>query len=311
MSGPATMESPLVSIGLPTYNRAQRFERALRSAVAQSYTNLEIVVSDNASDDATADVCVRVANNDRRVRYIRQPVNRGMQANFRAVLAEARGELFMWLGDDDWLDPEYVSACAGFLRDNPGHSLVAGFDRYYRQGRVEREGPRLTLEESSGQERVMAYFRQVTMNGVFYGLMRRALLSSIPFSDVLGNDWMVISAAAFVGKVRTLDTVCVNRSAEGVSMDVSSLARAFGLSTFEKANPFLTVATNVFRDICWQSPIYRSLSDLERLALAVRAFHIIFRRYYSRREVVRIGRQLLESLAAKGSADARAGRMSS
>jgi glycosyltransferase involved in cell wall biosynthesis len=287
----------LVTIGLPTYNRALRLKRALDSAVGQDYPNLEIVVSDNASTDDTADLCARVSANDPRVRYIRQPVNRGMHENFRAVLADARGELFMWLGDDDWLDPGYVSACATFLRANPDHGLVAGFDRYYVQDRVEREGPRVTLEQSTGKERALAYFRQVTNNGTFYGLMRRSLIAAVPAHDVLGGDWLLIGAMAYLGKVRTLDTVCVNRSFEGVSRDVSALAAAFGLSRFAQQNPFLAVGANVFRDIAWRSPIYDALSDGERLALALRAFHAIFRRNYSRRAVVRITRQFLADLA--------------
>src|SRR5229473_2324672 len=104
--------APLVTIGLPTYNRASELKRAVESVLAQDYSNLELVISDNASTDDTQLVCERFCAQDNRIRYIRQPTNRGAAANFHEVLQRAGGEFFMWLGDDDWLDSSYVAQCA-------------------------------------------------------------------------------------------------------------------------------------------------------------------------------------------------------
>ncbi len=70
---------PLVSIGIPTYNRASVLRRAVESALTQDHTNLELVISDNASTDETEAVCQEFCERDNRVRYIRQKTNRGSQ----------------------------------------------------------------------------------------------------------------------------------------------------------------------------------------------------------------------------------------
>src|SRR5438477_10082725 len=100
-----TASTPLVSVGLPTYNRSALLSRAIASVLEQSYQNIELVISDNSSTDATESVCRDAQRRDRRVTYIRQLSNRGATENFRQVLKRSRGEFYMWLSDDDWLAP--------------------------------------------------------------------------------------------------------------------------------------------------------------------------------------------------------------
>jgi len=104
--------TPLVSIGIPTYNRANSYLRyALRSAVNQSYKNIEIIVSDNCSPDNTESVVKDF--NDSRIRYYRQRENIGPLNNRNFCLEQARGEYFVMLLDDDLIDSDFVSACMG------------------------------------------------------------------------------------------------------------------------------------------------------------------------------------------------------
>ena len=112
-------EAPLVSIGIPTYNRERLIGRAIESALNQDYPNIEIVISDNASTDATSEVCRRYAQEQPNVRYVRQPRNLGAIRNFDEVLRQSSGQFFMWLGDDDWLDPNYVRLALARLNLNP------------------------------------------------------------------------------------------------------------------------------------------------------------------------------------------------
>ena len=102
--------TPLVSIGIPTYNRANNYLRyALRSAVEQTYKNIEIIVSDNCSPDNTESVVKDF--NDSRIRYYRQRENIGPLNNRNFCLEQARGEYFVMLLDDDLIDRDFVSAC--------------------------------------------------------------------------------------------------------------------------------------------------------------------------------------------------------
>jgi len=119
----ANPREPLVTIGIATYNRVRRtFPEALRSALAQAYPRLEIVVCDNASDDGTD--AFMADQRDPRLRYHRHASNIGANANFNACLELARGTYFLLLHDDDVLDPSFVErAVAALGGGEPGVAL--------------------------------------------------------------------------------------------------------------------------------------------------------------------------------------------
>lgn len=115
---------PLVSIGIPTYNRAAgNLRRVIERSLAQTYTNVEVVVSDNCSSDHTPEL-VR-AIEDPRLRYFRQETNIGPNNNFNYCLSQAKGEYFLLFHDDDMIDEDFVEACMGSLK--PGESVGAIF----------------------------------------------------------------------------------------------------------------------------------------------------------------------------------------
>jgi glycosyltransferase involved in cell wall biosynthesis len=98
---------PKVSIGMPTYNRPQGLKRALKGIVEQTYQNLEVIVSDNASpgDEVETVVCEFMLC-DARIQYYQQAENFGPEYNFQFVLDRATGDFFMWTSDDDWRAPQ-------------------------------------------------------------------------------------------------------------------------------------------------------------------------------------------------------------
>lgn len=106
----SSVELPLVTIGIPTYNRANTYlPGALESARNQTYPNLEIVVCDNGSTDKTEEIVEGF--DDSRIRYIRHTTNIGANANFNSCLDNARGDLFLLLHDDDRIDSDFVESC--------------------------------------------------------------------------------------------------------------------------------------------------------------------------------------------------------
>lgn len=270
---------PLVSIGMPTYNRASVLSRAIESALAQDYPNLELVISDNASTDETQTVCEEFARRDGRVCYIRQETNRGATANFQEALNQSRSEFFMWLADDDWIDTSYVSACVSVLEENPDYSLVCG-KTIYREGEKQLfVGEKMNLPQRSGLRRVLAYYRQVEQNGTFYGVMRREQLLKVPLLHVLGGDWFLVAAMCFLGKVRSLDGVELHRSLGGASANIESLISMFDLAGFGARNPNLLISFNILKNLAWQAPTYASLGKTRRLLLGFLAFLIVYNRY--------------------------------
>lgn len=114
---------PLVTIGIPTHNRVgDTLPKTLECALRQTYPNLEIVVSDNASTDATESYMSEIE--DPRVRYIRHPRNIGGNQNFNHCLEVARGTYFQLLHDDDLIDDDFVMVCMKAIDFRDGVGFV-------------------------------------------------------------------------------------------------------------------------------------------------------------------------------------------
>jgi glycosyltransferase domain-containing protein len=286
---------PLVSIGLPTYNRAAKLRRAIDSALKQDYLHIELIISDNASTDDTQTLCCEAAKRDSRINYLRQPKNIGITKNFREVFNRGRGELFMWLADDDWLDSTYLSTCVEFLTSNPDYMLACGKTKYFESERFVFADAETDLWQNSSTKRLIAYYNQVSLNGAMYGLMRREPLRDIIIQEALGGDWLFVSDVAFTGKVKTISQVAINRSLEGTSRDVSALAAYFGVSGVMARYPHLLVALNAWKNIFSWSPAYAALSLPARLFWASRVFAIICRRFILERWYGRVVSRIIES----------------
>lgn len=261
---------PLVTVGIPTYNRALLVARAIDSALAQDYPQLEIIVSDNASTDGTAEACRECAARDSRLRCVRQLHNIGATRNFEEVLRLASGEYFMWLGDDDWIDPDYVRLCLGALVDEVGMALVGGAPHYYDKGISKGSGQSLSLAQRAWWHRVIAYFWQVRDNGIFYGLARtEALRSLLPIRNVMAGDWLHIAVLASQGHVRTVESTRVHRELGGATASYSQIAHSLGLRPIAGRFPFSFVAWAAFADVAWRHRGYGDRRRVSRWALAV------------------------------------------
>jgi Glycosyl transferase family 2 len=274
---------PLVSIGIPTYNRIAGLTRALETAVQQTYPNLEIVISDNASTDGTRDACVRLQRSDPRVRYVRQQKNLGPESNFARALSESRGDFFMWLADDDWLDLNYVSECAQFLIGHPDYVLAGGVPCYYAPEPAEstyETGILVELSQDSPSDRILSYYQKVLDNGVFYGLARRAFIAPLSTQARIGEDWLMVAELAAVGKIGTLSSTRLHRSKGGLSRNAESLVKHYGLTGWKAKHPFALLAFRASSAILWRSEIHkRQMPFSVRSRLSLRVYANIIGRY--------------------------------
>lgn len=274
------MHAPLISVGIPTCNRATLLARAVGSVQAQDYARLEVVVADNASTDDTEAVCRALAAADARVHYLRQPRNLGPTANFNTVLEQARGEYFMWLSDDDWLDTNYLSECLRVLQSQPEVSMVAGACRFYDvQSTFLRDDPPTILPEATPSQRVLAYYATVEYNSAFYGVMPTRLARLAPMRNMLANDWILVATMALQGQVLTTPATRVHRTVGmGASRSVRNVVHALGLPAWQARVPRLTVTWNASRallDAPWPEPTPRAT----RWRTALLAYLILFVRY--------------------------------
>jgi glycosyltransferase involved in cell wall biosynthesis len=128
---------PLVSIGVPTRNRSALLRRTLDMIRAQTYSHLDIVVSDNHSEDDTATVVQAAAARDPRIRYFRQPRDIGLHANLNFCLDHSRGDLLCLFMDDDEYVPTIVAEYVEFLDAHPEVGLLCSdWELIDEEGRI-------------------------------------------------------------------------------------------------------------------------------------------------------------------------------
>jgi Glycosyl transferase family 2 len=277
---PAVADEPLVTIGIPTYNRPALLRRAARSALDQRAASVAVVISDDASTDPEVQRTLDdLAAADPRVRVLRQERNLGHAGNYQAVLEAAEGEYFMWLADDDWLDPGYVSCCLERLAEDPGTVLACGRASYYADGaHVVDERP-ISLTASRPGVRVMTYFARVSLNGPLFGLARRQCWAAIGFPPAVGGDWMLVAALAAHGRVQTTDATAIHRSLTGLGSDPARLGRSFGMSRLAASQHHAIVAARMWRDIITGAGPYGRIAPLGRPIVATAVAVLILVRF--------------------------------
>lgn len=171
---------------MPVRNSAKTIGRALTSLLEQSFTDIEIVVSDNCSDDETAVVLGELAARDPRVRCIRQQRDIGMIANFEHVVAQARGEYFMWAAGDDYWHPDFIEELVSLLRTDPGvgvamSSVVTVDEDGSEVGRVVFEG----YASPAGKPSWWVFAQMINLipapplHYFIYGVFRRPLIEQL------------------------------------------------------------------------------------------------------------------------------------
>ena len=203
---------PVVSVGLPVRNGQRFLRQALASLLSQTFTEFELIVSDNASTDETAEIVQEAASSDPRVCYHRNGVDIGAAANFNRALQLARGDLFMWAAGDDMWHPGFIGSMVSLLRESPAAVLAfCDFDNIDASGRPVREYPHLVeLEASDLFPRLTNYLGQPEAWGkanLIYGLMRRqAILEAGGLTTWSphgwGQDMLVVFRLLSLGELR-------------------------------------------------------------------------------------------------------------
>ncbi|MCG8593817.1 MAG: glycosyltransferase [Kiloniellales bacterium] len=222
---------PVVSVGVPVYNGEKYLPETLDSLLAQTFSNFEIVISDNASTDRTAEICKSYQTKDYRVRYFRNARNIGAARNFNRVFELSRAPLFHGGACDDLYEPQFLERCLGVLDRDPGTVLS-----HTRTKLIGDRGERLRFDRKRGcyidsyggargtsgdlmrpqrphiaeAGRPERRFREVLwlmgwalpLSGV---IRRDALLTTSLYATYSGADKVLLAELALIGRFREID----------------------------------------------------------------------------------------------------------
>ena len=207
--------TPLVSVGLPVYNGERDISRVIGVFLTQTYTNFELIISDNASIDQTEKICLEFAKNDNRVKYFRQTENRGALINYKYVLEMAKGDYFMWAASDDFRDVNFLSECVSILETNHICIAATSYDSMIGINDIRKF-------EAKGDfyQRLMVFLNNCwNSHGFFYSLIRLNAVKSFDFKYFkgFGADWSFIIYLISHGEIHRSSKTMARFGIDGIS----------------------------------------------------------------------------------------------
>ena len=200
---PSHRRGPRVSIGIPVYNGQNYIEQAIRCFLTQTFSDIEIVISDNASIDATEQICRDFAAADSRIRYYRNERNLGAASNYNRVFFLSSGKYFKWAAHDDLCTPDYIEKTVRVL-DAHRDSVLC----HARSHIIGHHGERLGegaddfhVTATTPSERLLQAF--LAGSWVFhpvFGLIRRSALERTNLiANYVGSDYVLLAELALEG----------------------------------------------------------------------------------------------------------------
>jgi glycosyltransferase involved in cell wall biosynthesis len=177
-AGPADQPRPRLSIGLPVYNGERYLEAAIDSVLESSFTDWELIASDNASTDRTGEILQAYAARDPRIRVSRNDTNIGALPNFNRVVELSTAEYFKWLAYDDLCGPDLLARCIEVLDRDPSVVLCnSRFQEIDADGLVTRDQPYdVDLTSYAAHRRLGNLMETDAGHMILYGVIRMSVL---------------------------------------------------------------------------------------------------------------------------------------
>jgi len=274
------MRKPRVSIGLTVYNGEQFLEETLDSFLAQTYSDFELIISDNASADRTAQISRDYVAMDGRIRHHRNEKNLGLAGNHNRVFALARGEYFKWAAADDLCRPNYLARCVEVLDSDPTVVLAYPRTRFIdATGKhLDIHDPGWDLRSDQPQERFCYVISSWHWMNAIVGLVRTSALEKTRLMPAYsGGDYRVLAELSLLGKIYEIPEVLFERrihpgstsqhEACGMNPDPKWLIRWWTGTEATVALPRWSLSLDYFRAIARSELPWRHKLSLTRSLL--------------------------------------------
>jgi glycosyltransferase involved in cell wall biosynthesis len=194
---------PRVSIGLPVYNGERFLRETLDSLLAQTYSDFELIISDNASTDGTEEICSAYVAKDQRVHYFRNATNIGVDPNFNRAFELSTGDYFKWASADDLCKPEHLARCLAVLDNDDTIVLASTKTRFIDEsGKIlDIDDPGWDLRSDAAHERLRYVIHAGHWMNATFGLMRAdALAKTRLIASYPKGDYRLLAELSLRGK---------------------------------------------------------------------------------------------------------------
>lgn len=217
---------PIVSLAVPVHNGERYLPETLQSLLSQDFSDFEIIITDNASTDATAQISQALAARDSRIRYIRNSANIGAAGNFNLGFTLARGKYFKWCAHDDLLSPDFLTRCAEALGSDPTAILAHGRQQLIDEAGAHVPGITGGLSDTSDIHDPALRFRKVFStqgyDAAMFGLFnRQALAKTSLHKPYYSSDIALLAECALLGRFLATSAVFYNREHSSRSVRIT------------------------------------------------------------------------------------------
>jgi hypothetical protein len=277
-----------VTVGMPLFNGEKHgLEKNLDAILKQDYENIEVIISDNASTDRTAEICLAAAAKDPRVKYYRHEKNFGLLKNGWRVLHLCTTPFFKMAEHGDFHKPAYISACMKRMRED--ESIVLCYPRtlaVHENGESEIADDHIDAMSDSPVERYMHVISQLRYCNASYGLFRTPYLREIKVAneECRGSDVVMLAEMALKGKIAQLDEVLYvtyrdKKWSQGIEQQVAAINRMYTMN-----DPRRGITFPFCRMIGEHLELVRfsNLTEQEKVFLYQKTLDILGRTYYPR-----------------------------
>ncbi len=195
-------------MGMPVYNGENYLRQAMESVLAQTYTDFELIVSDNASKDGTENICREYADRDHRIRYYRNEQNRGAAYNFNRVFELSTGEYFKWVAHDDVCMTTYLEKCVETL-DESSDSVILSYPKVRvidKSGEEVGQFVTLDILLEKPASRLSLLLRNMPPCTAVFGLIRSDVLRKTRLiGGYFSSDNVLLAELSLLGKFKEVD----------------------------------------------------------------------------------------------------------
>ncbi len=234
---------PLVTVAIPTYNRPEGLKRALNHLQKQSYKNVEVVISDNGSNNYEDPRFGGFFDNYRNaglvIHYIKQEKNIGMRKNFDFLSAQGQGKYFAFHADDDYWSETYIEEAVKIMEADPTIVSVAA----KLSGSVSPD-----FIDASAKKRIRHFLKNLVNTSHFYSLKPRWVAVKIaPLDRCMSFDTVYIAECLKYGKMITTLHTFHHISTGGASRTPADMVRAMGLPQYYKYINAINLMGGIYR----------------------------------------------------------------
>ena len=269
---------PLVSIGIPVYNSELTLAATIESALAQDYVNMEILISDNASTDNSAEICRKYQRYDSRITLYEQTENIGALRNFIFLLENAKGEYFKWLATDDIISNNSISCSVTNLQEFQRNIACSTPHLFDFEAKLSIEPVTFRLDGSEFS-RINSFFRSPgRSHGLVYSLIKRDLLTAYPLLpiDFFAWDWCLVLYLLSKGPMGLAQNTYLTSGSNGLSSSKGIYAH-YGLTGWKRILPLRQFTIAAMKTSSGWSFLGRSLLVFKLIFLNLKNFFLEYR----------------------------------